>query len=339
MNTDLIYWIVLSAGILLSAGLFVLSAYQSDLPAGRAAAGFAAGLVLAYFFAKGMYVMLNLAALQEYGGVAKWFRLEPREFSFAAGGIGFCLGPVLVSLDHRDSIPRLMDQLAIPGCILAAFVRFGEIFLGDLGLMDLYTVGLPDIPENGILARFPFAVSDDFGIWFLAVSTLSAFLFLAVAVWLSCLKQKSRRTATGMENGVIFERGAFLICSVPFLLEIVRMESLIFYFVHVDQVLCALVMIAMVIRSSLRIRKNTGRFPKWPVILTLVFITLNGITQYLMDKPWKFANLMPEALFRWITENLKAFGNITLLLTVVALVTVFLLLCRKVTLSRRGVKT
>ena len=338
MNTDLIYWIILSAGILLSAGLFVISARRSDLPAGRAAGGFAAGLVLACLFAKGLYVLLNLTALLEYGLLEKWFRTDPREFSFVAGGIGFCLGPVLVSLKNRESIPRMMDQLAIPGCVLAAAVRFGEIFFGELGLADPYTIGLPDIPEGGILARFPFAVCDDFGIWYLAVSTLSAILFLGVAVYLFYMKRKSWDPASGIENGVVFERGAFLLCCVPFLLETMRMESLIFYFVHVDQVLCALVMLAMVILSCRRVRKHTGHFPKWPVILTLACIAVNGITQYLMDKPWQFEQLMPEGLFLWITDHLKGFGYTTLLLTAVALIVLFLLLGRKVTLARREAK-
>ena len=40
-----------------------------------------AGLVLAYFFAKGVYVALNYSALKA-NGAGKWFLLVPEQFSF-----------------------------------------------------------------------------------------------------------------------------------------------------------------------------------------------------------------------------------------------------------------
>lgn len=302
MTQEASFWIAFSAGVLVSGGLFVLSACRGGLSVCRAAACFLCGILAALLTAR-----LFHAA---WYGAGEWFGMDPRSFSFAAGCAGFCLGAVLPLLRQRKGIPALLDRLTVPGCVLIAFTRFGEIFLGQLGLADVYSLGLPDIPEGSFLARFPFAAADAWGYWYLSVSTLAALLALATAAYALRLKAK-KKTAPG----VLFERCAVLLCSVRLFLELTRMESLIFRYVHLDQALCALFLLGLTIRACVRRQKTAGRFPVLPLVLIVLCIALNGVTQFLMDKPWMFEPVLPEGVYRWLNDNLKIFGLLLLLVT------------------------
>ena len=326
MESDItLYWITAAAGILLSGVLFVCLARSRGFSALRVAAGFLAGLLLALLFAKGVYVCFYYASLGQYG-FGKWFRAVPKEFSFAAGAAGFCLGPALLSLRRRQEIPALLDCLAAPGCLLAAFLRFAEIFLGQLGLCDVYALGLPDIVEGSLLARFPFAARDAWGIWYLSVSTLAALcaLVIGLSAFLRLNSKKARLPA-----GLVFERAAFLLCAVRFFLELTRMECLIFSFVHLDQALCALFMLVLFIRIGLRLRKAGKRFPVPSLVFFLLSFALNGTMQYAMDKPWKFQALFTEDAFRWFNSNLSGFGFVLLLATTILPAAIYCRLWRK----------
>lgn len=326
MEPDItLYWITAAAGILLSGVLFVCLGKRGGFSPLRCAAGFLLGLALALLFAKGVYVCFYYSSLSPYG-FGKWLRFVPKEFSFVSGAAGFCLGPVLVSLRRRKEIPSLLDCLAAPGCLLCAFLRFAEVFLGQLGLCDVYSLGLPDIAEGSFLARFPFAARDAWGVWYLSVSALAALcaLWIGLAAFLRLKNKKAR-----LQAGLVFERAAFLLCSVRFFLELTRMECLVFYFVHLDQALCAVVMLGLLIRLGLRLRKAGKRFPVPSLILFLLFFALNGVTQYAMDKPWKFRALFSENAFRWLNENLSWFGFALLLATTAGCVLIYLRLWRR----------
>ena len=318
-----LYWIIAAAGILLSGVLFVCLARRRGFPVGRAAAGFLAGLGLALLFAKGVYVCFYYASLDQYG-FAKWFRAVPKEFSFVAGAAGFCLGPVLLFFKNRHRFPALLDCLAAPGCLLAACLRFGEIFLGQLGLSDVYAMGLPDIADGSFLARFPFAVQDAWGVWYLSVSTLAA--LAALGIGLAAFLRLRKDTVPA---GMVFERCAFLLCAVRFFLELTRMECMIFFFVHVEQALCAIMMAILFVHTGQRLKKTGRRFPVLSLVFFILCIALNGIVQYLQDKPWKFQALFTEDAFRWLNANLRWFGYVLLLATTVIPIILYLRIWHK----------
>ena len=316
------HWLILAAGALVSGWLFAAARRRSGKTFLRAAAEYLAAILPALLLAKVFHAVLNLIATGEQGAEV-WFSTAPRGFSFAAGCAGFCLGPALLSLRRRQEIPALLDDLAAPGCLLAAFARFGEIFSGQLGLADVWSLGLPDIRDGSLLARFPFAAADAWGCWYLSVSTLSAAAALAAAVYGFCAGGKGRFSA-----GVLFERCAVPLCAVRLFLELTRMESFIIKYVHVDQALCALFLLLLMIHACVRRKRTAGRFPVLPLVLTVACIALNGLVQFMMDKPWMFENVLPEGLFRWINDNLKAFGYSLLLLTAAVPAVLHALLCR-----------
>ena len=117
-----------------------------------------------------------------------------------------------------------------------------------------------------------------------------------------------------------FCHAAFFLCCIRFLLELPRIESLIFYFVHIDQALSGLVMIFLAVVICVRRRKQTGHFPVWPLVALLLCYAVNGLTQFLRDKPEKFESLMPEDVYYWICDHLPAFTYSVFLLTALLLV-------------------
>ena len=331
----------MAAGLILSAVLFVLRSRRKGLPLLRSLGGFISGILLAYLCAKLVYIAFFHSSLAGQGP-GMLLRLVPGEFSFVSGCAGFCLGIILPYLCRKDRIPAVLDAWAVPGCLMAAFARFAEIFLDQSGLAELYDMGLPDIEDGSLLARFPFAVGDDYGMWYFAVSTLTAILILAVLLFTRLRESSVHGIAE--DSGMTFAYAAYLLCCIRFFLELPRIESLIFYFVHVEQVLAALIMIFMTVRICRRRKAQTGKFPAWPLILLSVCIIVNGLTQFLRDKPSKFEPLMPENIYWWISDNLSPFCYSVYLLTTLALVIGYLILdsrlrsgYRKSTISNREV--
>ncbi len=312
----------------MSGFLFLRSVRKKGLSVSLAAGIFVLSLVLAWFFAKGIYIFLHYSALKAYG-VNKWFLLIPEQFSFVGGAIGFCLAPVLLRVKKRREIPAYLDRLALPGCLLAALLRFDEIFLGELGLADLRSLGLQDLSDGDLFARFPFAVRDTWGVWYLSVSSLAALLALTIFGRLALSARKDRRLSRSIPDGLLFERCAFLLCSVRFFLELTRLDCIIFFFVHVDQILAALVMLFLFIRAGLRLKRRIGHFPVLSLVIYLLSYTLNGIIQYMMDKPWHFESLLPQEAYFWLNRNLNSFSFSVLLLTSIVQVILYLRLYRK----------
>ncbi len=305
------------AGVLLFTLLFLLRLKRRSLPASLALRAAACGVVFAFLCGKTVFLVFNTHLLMNEGLICL-VRLDPAEFSFTGALFGFWLGTVCI---RRWGYPALedsgamLDAMAPPFCVLAALVRAGELFAGELGLAEVDALGLAEIEDGSLLAHFPLAVADDFGVWFLAVCTVEALLILLIGL---ILLLSDRRDQAGTRAGSLFELGIYCMCGIRFFLEMTRMSAAIFFFVHVEQVLCAIWMLVLLIRlyrPSVQGRKTRGI----PVILFFLCIALNGVAQYVMDKPWKFESLMPEETFIFLNENLLPIGMGTLLGTTLLL--------------------
>ena len=310
------YAVTVLTGLVLCLIWFALTLKRRGMRAILALPCGGLGILAGYLCAKLVYLAFNFGPMfGAYGGAAL-FRLEPEEFSFMGGGAGFCLGVWLGARVMGERPSLVLDAFAAPGCLLAAALRFAEIFAGngEIALADLYTVGLPEIEEGTVFAFFPASLQDPYGMWHFAVSTLTALCALLIALHTVL---RARRFAA--VPGLSFERAAFLLSAVQLYLELTRLVSLIFFFVHVEQVLAALIMLFLMIHACRRVRRMGGGFPVWPLAGTVLCIAVNGVTQYLMDKPWKFERLMPETMFYWINDNLTVFGNVVMLATAVAM--------------------
>ena len=340
------YWIILAAGILLSAGLFIFFARLSGYSILRAGLGFLAGFPLAWILSKAVYVVIN-SHLPQIG--CAWFSLKPEEFSFVAGCAGFCLGPMLLFIDCRKEIPGVLDQLALPGCLLAGAFRFGEIYLAAADISKIGVANFAFIkkdPQYAILLnQFPWSINSKMprGTRIQvspAVSTPAALLILGIAVYTGLLWWLSRRRNTGLEKGMVFERCVFLLCAFRIFWEMLN-ARMKFFFVPVDQVLCAIIIIALMIRTILRLKKATGQFQVWPFIALLQCLVLNAAAQFCIDGK---NYLLSDEVMKLGNEILKDFrdefwtmiqGLTVIFSTCIILIVVFGLLCLKVTNANR----
>ena len=311
--------IMLGAGLLLFTGLFALRLRREALPPSLAVRAAAAGIIFAFLCGKAVFLLFNTHLLST-DGLISLVRLNPEEFSFTGCCFGFWLGAVCI---RRWGYPSLgdsgktLDCMAVPFLLLIALARAAELFAGELGLAEFSALGLEEIEDGSLLARFPLAVRDDFGTWFLAVCTLEAVLILLIALCLRIAEGRNRKKGEA-RPGALFETGVYCVCGIRLFLELARMASPVFYFVHVEQVFCAIVMLVLLIRlyrSSVQGKKTYGI----PVVLFFLCIAVNGLAQYVMDKPWKFESMLPEETYLALNENLQAFGLITMLATVVLL--------------------
>lgn len=276
-------------------------------------AGIAFGLILGWILAKLLWIIGALGYPLSSGGAAVFFSTEPGEFSFFGGALGFVLGFVLAARLTGQDRRKTLDALAFPGCLLIAAVRFATLFWGEAGLGDYARLGLEAVEDGSILAFFPLSVRDQWGGWWMGVGTLEALAALIVGIYAFRKREKYAN-----RPGLLFERCAVILCSVQLVLELLHSVSTISYFVHSEQVYCAVYILFRVIIASRRLAKEHGAGAwKWTVFAVL-WIALNGITQYMMDK-LQWLDLLPKDAADWIGEHLVLVGYSLIIISSVGL--------------------
>ena len=244
-----------------------------------------------------------------------------------AGGAG-----VLASVMQcpAEAFPRAVSYIRICGLgilVIIAYNLIGSIFrgigdsvtplitvaiacvcniAGDLALVELYTFGMEELTAESPLAFFPLAIRDDWGQVMLSASTAEA-LWTLLCVPAACLIRK--------KGGSAFAFCAYTLCACPFFIDTVKIVSIIFYYVHVEQALCALVMLALLARQA----RTCGGRAATVLIPAALCVAVNGLTQYLLDKPSTFAWMMSEEAFVWLNDHLAPFCYTVMLCTALGL--------------------
>ena len=232
------------------------------------------GLPLAYAGAK-LFFLLHNAGLD----IRNWFTgsmllLQWEELSFVGGCIGFTLGVWLAAKILRIPGQKALDLFAVPGCILIAFARMAEAGMENIGQGDMPSF-LPEV--------FPFALKDEWGA-VLAVFTLEALAALLCALWLFLSGRKKG-------PGTQFRKACIVLCSVQLFLEMLVFNywiPFIISFIHLDQVLCAVILLILVIQGCVR-NKKAG-----PAVVTVLLFGVNAFMQYVQDKPYVLS--LPDSL-------------------------------------------
>ena len=69
-------------------------------------------------------------------------------------------------------------------------------------------------------------------------------------------------------------------------------------------------------------KKQTDRFPAWPLIFLFLCYALNGLTQFFADKLWKLESVIPTGIYDWLSDIhvLRLFSYSVFLLTALLLV-------------------
>ena len=261
--------------------------------------------------------------------LAGLFSFAPSEFSFTGCLVGLVLGVALSALAARRPVPSVLDSFALPCCILAAFVRFAEAFAGDLGLAEMATFGLDEISDGSALAFFPFAVRDQWGQWLLALSTLETIGAVIAAILVIRHDTAGKRVLSVPRKGTLIEPALFMLCAFGLFFETAKISGVVFYYVHIEQLLSALVMLGLLIRLCSRLSRAGRRLPWLPAGLFLLCVALNGFSQYFLDKAWRFSGLFSETVFSWLSSHLEQVCYSVMLLTAVCMLVLYHLSFRK----------
>ena len=259
--------ILYAIGLILSGLLYSFRLGKAGENRLCALLGMALGLPLAYVCAKLFFLLHNIGMDIRNWTVDSALLPQWEEMSFAGGCIGFALGILAAAKIMRVQGRKALNLFAVPGCLLVAFARLAE--------MGMETIGRGELPAF-MPQVFPLALVDDWGDAKLAVFTLAALAALLCALWLAVKGRKP----IGYE--LQFGKACIVLCSIQLFLEMLvdTWIPFIISFIHLDQVICGVILLVTVIRGSVR-NKKAG-----PVIVTVLLIGLNALMQFVQDKPY-----------------------------------------------------
>ena len=237
------YPVVAICAVSAAFALFIVAALRRGARAvAAAAASFPLCAALGFVFAKLFYVLLmETGSMIEWGEFGALFSLRPETFCFTGGGVGVWLGLLLSAwITGNRPAGKFLDLFTVPGLLLAAGLRMAEAELGSLGTGRFI--------EAAAAPSFPFAVVNEYGEAHVAVFFWEAAWALAVA--LMSLSDLERRP------GERFETAVFRLCAGQILLEGLRSRSLSWGFVRVEQVLCAVILLVLMLLACARNTKK-----------------------------------------------------------------------------------
>ena len=172
---------------------------------------------------------------------------------------------------------------------MAATARFAEYFL--------YPTGTGASLEETVLP-FPLAVnivwSEDFTESILAVFFYEGLLSMAAFILSLIHKAEPRR----------FIRTLFYLCLPQILLESLRTDAINLLFIHLEQLVCYLLVEGVLVWYAFRLGRN--RFSSWiPALTGLGLCGLVVAAEFLLDGKWIIGgSYVPQ----WITYSVMAAG-------------------------------
>ena len=216
----------------------------------------------------------------------KLFGLRYNELSYYGGMAGVILAVVLSAKIAGRGIRETLNIFAPMGAFLAAVMRFGEGFLGFLGMGQWM--------EEGIF--FPVTAEivwdEYYSEFYLAVFMFEGF-FSLIAMVLSLVhgKEKDR-----------FLRTLFYLCLPQILLESMRSESISWLFVRSEQLFCYLLCEGVLVWYAFRAGRKKMR--SWlPAIVGLVVCGIVIVGEFALDGKITFGE---SAAPQWIIYSIIA---------------------------------
>ena len=267
------YLWTMSAGSALVFALYGLRCARAErLPALRKQAwltallSFVFSVLFGTVLARIGYALLMQELDFEYDGIAALEQLLEFEIdtvSFLFGALGVILGVLLANrLTRKGTVIAGMDAFAPFGALLAALFRLGEVSFGSYGAGG-------NLPEGSPLAFFPLAlkieVAGGYSYWAWAVCVLSAVFAL---VWAGIAFFRLRGNG---RTGLSFTLTLFFLALPQVLCESLRHNvSMLWLFVHVEELLCALVLLGVMLFWVLKTGGNLSFPRRWGPVGVLV---------------------------------------------------------------------
>lgn len=226
------------------------------------------------------YALLMSELDFEYEGIdalGQLLEFEIDTVSFICGALGVVLGVLLANrLTRKGSVFIGMDAFAPFGALLAALFRLGELFFGSYGAGG-------NLPDGSFFAFFPFAVqinvAGGYSYWAWAICVLSAFFAL---VWAGIAFFKLRSFGRA---GLSFTLTLFFLALPQVLCESMRHNvSMLWLFVHVEELLCVLVLAGVMLFWILKSGGNLSFLRRWiPFGVLLLCIGLLVGVEFAID--------------------------------------------------------
>ena len=238
----------------------ILNLIRSDRRGAAAAAvSFPLCSLLGFLCAKLFYVLLiETGYILEYGDWSGLFLMRPDFFCFVGGAVGVWLGLLLsAKITGYRPAGTLADRFVLPGILLIAGLRMAEIELGSLGLGRY----IETPADRSFLIM---AVYNQYGEPHVAVFVWEALAAAAVGL----LSLRGRESLPGRR----FETAVFRLCVCQILLENLRSSFLNWGFVRVDQLLCAVIMMVLMLITCFRDTKKQGAVRFLPAVYLFVCI-------------------------------------------------------------------
>ena len=257
MNLQYVLWFL--GSLVISLGLFAVMNRGKKGVLSQCLLMGVFGTVIGAVLAKLVYYLAMINFVMMYGWLQSLVDVTMGTFSYYGGVAGFCLGVVLSACCTRQRPMELLNAFAPAGVLLAALARFGEFILEGVGTRDMLYW---EHPEH---CFFPLAVSNEYGEWLYAVFMLEGLLTLGVLVLcLTCFKKQR------------FLRSLFYLCLLQILCESLRTDSFTWLFVKVEQLICMLGAVGVLLVYCV---KSPGVRRRWmPIVycvpVAAVFVVL-----------------------------------------------------------------
>lgn len=248
------------------------------------------------------YALLMLELDFEMDGIealSQLLEFENDNVSFFCGSLGVCLGVLLANrLTRKGSVVIGMDAFAPFGALLVALFRLGELCFGSYGAGA-------ELPAESPFAFFPFAVripvpgSTDYWGW--AVCVLSAvFALLWAAVAFLRLRGRNR-------PGFLFSLSLFFLALPQIFCESMRKQGMFWLFVHTEELLCAVVLAAVLFFWLLRSGHGLPFLRRWaPMGILFLCIGLLVAAEFAIDG--KLFDLSPSVCYLFMCAVLTVTG-------------------------------
>ena len=225
----------------------------------------ALSLILCLLGARVFYI-----AAADLPGAGYWgpfFSELPYDYAFGGGVLGFVAAVYLTSVLTRRPFAQVSDAFVPAGLAAVAGLRLAEA-LSDFGWGDMV--------EAAWLQRYPFAIQNMYEEWCAAVFNLEALCALVIlaAVLLAGKRLTGRRLLTALTWWAVTQ----IFC------ESLRVESIQWGFVRVQQLLSAFTVAAVILIGTLRLKGSARKqsIPSWIAFAACIGAVI--FLEYALDK-------------------------------------------------------
>ncbi|MBR3740179.1 MAG: prolipoprotein diacylglyceryl transferase [Clostridia bacterium] len=264
------YWLCIAATALISFGWLAFRLGKRGMKPWSAVLGLPLSALLGAALGKLFYVgLLFQRVWPRFGAEALW-RLKAAEFSFFGGGVGVVLAIVLTAKCTGQKVKPFLSAFAPCGALLAAGFRAAEFFQGMLGAGSYM--------ESSAFTRFPFAVANQWGEWHLAVFSLEALAALIIALVFALGKREDS------VPGLHLERTVFYLCVTQIFFESLRNQCMRWGFVRIEQVLCGVTVVGLIVYGCFKAKGIAGFKRFWPACCSLLCVALIVLVEFGLDK-------------------------------------------------------